>query len=94
MKTYPVLLSTLDGIFGSAVGLSDEEAAANLAKDLGHKPFRDALRAELEAAFADGSVSWKALLEEFDVAYFDSESEARSFVIQRIKEPAENHFDV
>lgn len=89
MKPYPVLRSTLDGIFGSAVGLSDEEAAASLAKDLGHKPFRDALRAELEAAFADESVSWKALLEGCDVAYFGSEDEAKSFVAQRIKEPAE-----
>ena len=94
MKTYPVLRSTLDGIFSSAVGLSDEEATASFAKDLGHKPFRDVLRAELGAALADGSVSWKALLEECDVAYFDSEDEARSFVTQRIKEPAEAYSDI
>ena len=89
MKTYPVLRSTLDGIFSSAAGLSDEEATASLAKDLGHKPFRDALRAELEEALADERVSWKALLEEYDVGYFDGDGEAMSFVVERIKIPAD-----
>ena len=91
MKTYPVLRSTLEGIFSSSVGLSDEEATSSLLRDLGHKPFSDALRAELDSALVDSDVSWRLFLEECDVAYFDSDQEARKFVLDRIHGPANSH---
>ena len=90
MKAYPVLRSTLEGIFGSSVGLSDEEATSSLLRDLNHKPFRDALRAELDAALADAEVPWRLFLEECDVAYFDNDIEAKQFVIERIQKPAKS----
>lgn len=87
MKAYPILRSTLEGIFGSGAGLSDEETTSSLLKDLSHKPFRDALGAELITALSDASISWRRLLEECDVAYFDNEDDARKFVVDRIQEP-------
>jgi hypothetical protein len=70
------------------VGFSTEEATSNLLRDLEQKSFRDALDAEMTVAWRDPALSWQHLLDECDVAYFDSEEEARSFVVERIMKPA------
>lgn len=88
MKTYPVLCGTLEGIFGASVGLTDEEADSQLQKDLVHPPFRDALLSELNVALQGPEVECRHLLEQYEVAYFDTEAEARNFLIQRIQRPA------
>ena len=84
MKSYPVLRSTLEGIFGSGVGLSDDDATSSLTRDLSHRPFLDALSVEIDAAMKDSELSWRHLLEEAEVAYFDTDEEAKAFVVQRI----------
>lgn len=88
MTKYLVLRSTLEGIFGCDVGFTDAEATSSLLRDLEHKPFSDALAAELDAALADAEVSWQQLLDECGVAYFGSDEEARQFVVERIATPA------
>lgn len=88
MTKYPVLRSILEGIFGSDVGFTDAEAASNLLRDLEHRPFSDALAAELGAALGNAEMSWRQLLDECGVAYFESDDEARQFVVERIAEPA------
>jgi hypothetical protein len=88
MKAYPILCSTLEGIFGASVGLTDEEADSHLQKDLVHTPFRDALLSELSVALRDPEIEFRHLLEKYEVAYLDTEDEARNFLIQRIQRPA------
>jgi hypothetical protein len=90
VNSYPVLRSTLEGIFSARTGLTDEEAASGLLKDLAHQPFREALKTELDAAFVDPDVRWRALLEEFEVAYFATDEEAKQFIVQRLQRPADS----
>jgi hypothetical protein len=84
MNAYPVLRSTLEGIFGAGAGLDDAEATQALRRDLAHPPFREAIKAEMSAALADPSMSWQQLLHDCEVAYFDSEEEAKNFVVERL----------
>ncbi len=87
MQNYQVLRSTLEGIFGAAVGFSSDEARSNLLRDLEHQPFRDALSAEMTHALADPALPWQRLLDECNVACFDNDDQARLFVVDRILKP-------
>ena len=80
MKTYQIIESVLAGIFGNQIGHSDEEAVAQLKRDLSYQPFRDSISKELAEASTDKDVSWQKLLRENDVCEFDTEDEAREFV--------------
>ncbi len=76
MRSFPLISSTLQGVFSAGAGHSAEEAASALERDLRHPALRDGLALELREAFADSKFSWCALLSECDVAYVDSEQEA------------------
>jgi hypothetical protein len=86
VSDYPLLLSTLEGIFGADVGNSDERARANLQSDLTHEPFKVGLIAELNTAFADDTISWRRLLLNCKVASVDSEEEALELVRELLKD--------
>lgn len=84
MKQYPLVRSTLEGIFGAQVGLDDDESAAVLLRDLSHLPFKEGIQKELSAAMTDATLSWQTLLDESDVEYFDTEDQARNFVNEKL----------
>ena len=86
MKKYRTLCNTLECIF-SAAGFSEEEERLSLLKSLEQQPFREALAKDLEGALVDTDLSWLKLLDEYDVGYFESEDEAKQFVIENIVEP-------
>lgn len=85
MRSFPLIRSTLQGIFSASAGHSAEEAASALERDLRHPPFHDGLTLELRDAFADSAFSWCALLSECDVAYLDSEQEAAELAKSLLK---------
>ena len=87
MRKYRTLCNTLECIFDTAVGYTEEEVRLNLLKDLEYQLFRDALAKDLEGALDDTDLSWRMLLDEYDVGYFESEEEAKQFVIENIVEP-------
>jgi len=84
MEKYPLIRSTLEGIFGSQVASDDATSVTALRRDLQHEPFRQGIKKELAEAFSDKDLSWRELLEECDVASFDSEQEARQFATERV----------
>ena len=86
MKKYEILCSVLEGNFGAA-GFSEEEEKLSLLKDLEYQPFREALAKDLESALVDTDISWQTLLRELGTGYFESEEEAKQFVIENIVEP-------
>lgn len=92
LHEHPILRSTLEGIFGSAVGYSSQEAASSLRHDLAHKSFRDALQAELKVALSNPAFAWRQLLEECKVAHFETDHEAMQFVVQHVEQPARAHW--
>ena len=77
MESYKLIQSVLGGIYGAQVGLDDEEAIAELQKDLQHSPFREGIEEELKKAFSDESLSWVKLMDDCEVSFFDSEEEAK-----------------
>ena len=77
MESYKLIQSVLGGIYGAQVGLDDEEAISALRKDLRHPPFKKGIEAELRQAFLDKNLSWVKLLDDCEVAYFESEAEAK-----------------
>lgn len=76
MRRYPLIESTLGGIYGAQTFRSDEHAMSQLSKDLSHEPFKTAFVLELEAAFSDPQLSWVKLLDDSEVASVESEAEA------------------
>ena len=79
MSAFKLIESVLGGIYGAQIGLSDEEAAATLKKDLDHAPFREGIEKEITEAFTSSSVSWKALLNDNEVSHFATEEDAENF---------------
>ena len=84
MNSYPLIRSTLEGLFGAQVATDDDSALNALRRDLTHLPFLLGIREELSTAFSDQSLSWQQMLDECDVETFDSEDEAESFVRQNL----------
>jgi hypothetical protein len=84
MNKYPLIRSTLEGIFGAQVGMDDDSAIAALRSDLSHLPFLEGIRRELAEAFSDASLSWRQLLDECDVEAFETEGEAESFIRRNV----------
>lgn len=76
MNRYPLIESTLGGIYGAQTFRSDEHALGELSKDLSHEPFRTAFILELKAAFFDPQLSWVKLLDDAEVACVETETEA------------------
>lgn len=76
MRSFPLIRSTLQGVFGAGTGFSDEEALLALERDLRHPAFREGIALELRNAAAEPTFSWRELLAECDVAYVESEHEA------------------
>lgn len=77
---YPLIRSTLEGIFGAQVALDDQSAMDALRRDLEYVPFRKGIREELRKAFSDDGFRWLKVLDECDVGGFDTEDEAELFV--------------
>lgn len=77
MESYKLIRSVLGGIYGAQVGLDDYEAIAAFQKDLQHEPFREGIEAELKKAFSDGALSWSKLMDDCEVAFFETEEEAK-----------------
>ena len=73
---YPLIRSTLAGIFGAEVGFTETEATQALVRDLAHPPFREGLSRELSETTMEPSFSWRLMLEEYEVAYVSTEAEA------------------
>ncbi len=86
-RTYPLIRSTLQGIFSTQVAFSDEAANAALIADLAHASFREGMRDEIVMALTDKELSFQALLDECGVAFFDTEHEARAFFERVVAEP-------
>ncbi|WP_442497245.1 hypothetical protein [Methylobacter sp. sgz302048] len=79
MESYKLIQSVLGGIYGAQVGLDDDEAIAAFKMDLQQPEFRKGIEKELKQAFSDPSISWVKLMDECEVAYFDTEEDAKSF---------------
>lgn len=78
MESYKLIQSVLGGIYGAQIGLNDDEAIAAFKMDLQQQEFRKGIEKELKQAFSDPSISWVKLMDECEVAYFDTEEEAKS----------------
>jgi hypothetical protein len=62
------------------LGNSEEEAISELQADLaGNEVLSNGLRKDMENALQDSNYSWKAVLEESNVFWADSENVARSY---------------
>lgn len=80
MQDYALIESVLAGIFSSSVGYTEEEAIAQLKKDISTNPeFRTGFEAELRDAFLDRRLSWRDLLAQHDVCLLDTEEEAADY---------------
>ena len=77
MESYKLIQSVLGGIYGAQIGLNDDEAIAALQKDLLQPLFKEGIEKELKAAFSNSQLSWVKLMDECEVAFFDTEDEAK-----------------
>jgi hypothetical protein len=84
-QSYPLLQSTLVGVFSIEVSLSDEEAARRLRSNLDDHPgFREGIAKELKAAFAAKNIHWAEVLAALEIGDFESDDAAREFVRENV----------
>ncbi|KVG26336.1 hypothetical protein BGV67_00210 [Burkholderia ubonensis] len=77
---YQYIEHVLASYFGAAAETSEEDAIELLLGNIKNSDvFASGLRAEVEEALQDSGYSWKAVLEQYEVAFFDAEEDARSY---------------
>ena len=80
MNDYSLIKSVLSGIYSSSVGYDEAEAINELQKDCKENEiFRKEFLQEITEAFSDSKISWKHLLADYDVVFFDEEDTARKY---------------
>ncbi len=81
MALYKEIEYILTNYFSINVGQTEEEAAQALEDELrGNRAFAERLSRELEGTKADESFLWSEALAMFEVATFEDEASARSYV--------------
>jgi hypothetical protein len=79
---YEYIDHVLASYFGVGAEISEEEAISLLLENIKNSVvFASGLRAEVERVMRDSNYSWKTVLEKYEVAYFDTEGDARSYAM-------------
>lgn len=78
MEKYKFIENVLGGIYGSQIGLSEEDATIEYIRGLQYEPFRNGIKGELIRAFSDEGLSWVEMMDKYEVAYFETEESAKS----------------
>ncbi|HDR9204590.1 hypothetical protein WJ24_26840 [Burkholderia vietnamiensis] len=77
---YEYVDHVLAAYFGSSAETPEEEAISLLSRNIKNNDvFAFGLRADVERALQDSGYSWKDVLEQYEVAFFDTEEDARSY---------------
>ncbi|WP_217590737.1 hypothetical protein [Burkholderia sp. GbtcB21] len=77
---YEYIDHVLASYFGAASETSEEEAVSLLLRNINNSyVFASGLRADVERALQDSGYSWKSVLEQYEVAFCDTEEDARSY---------------
>ncbi|KGC03825.1 hypothetical protein DM43_3104 [Burkholderia cepacia] len=77
---YEYVDHVLATYFGSSAETSEEEAISLLSGNIkNNEVFASGLRADVGRALQDSGYSWKDALEQYEVAFFDTEDDARSY---------------
>ncbi|MCA8254366.1 hypothetical protein LGM89_13920 [Burkholderia sp. AU31624] len=77
---YEYVDHVLATYFGSSAETSEEEAISLLSGNIKNNDvFASGLRADVGRALQDSGYSWKDVLEQYEVAFFDTEEDARSY---------------
>lgn len=89
MSEFPTIKSLLGTIFNTEDGLSEDVSIRLYRRALNFGDCRSRLAAELQAAFSSDATSWKQMLcnEEYEVADFETESEAREHARKILWDP-------
>ncbi|WP_124920374.1 hypothetical protein [Burkholderia stagnalis] len=76
---YEYIDHVLASYFGASTETSEDEAISLLLSNIKNSDvFASGLRSDVQRALQDAGYSWKAVLEQYEVAFFDTEEDARS----------------
>ncbi|HEF5875100.1 TPA: hypothetical protein SAY52_005792 [Burkholderia cenocepacia] len=77
---YEYVDHILAAYFGSSAETSEEDAISLLLGNVKNNDvFASGLRADVGMALQDSAYSWKDVLEQYEVAFFDTEEDARLY---------------
>jgi hypothetical protein len=77
---YEYINYVLANYLNTSIGYSEDEAIFILRRDFENSPeLAKGITTDIEKAFADKNYSWRAVLAEYDVIFFENEEDARAY---------------